>query len=79
MPTLACRISKSWTAGHSDTLSRLPAGGPNGGAGGFLLDPNVCDKPAKAAGAPWEIKAVRFPKMILEALLAIAHHRDGFR
>ncbi|ENS0609413.1 hypothetical protein ACEZDL_005638 [Klebsiella pneumoniae] len=39
----------------------------------------VCDKPAKAAGAAREIKALRFSKIVLEILFLIPYTLNEFR
>lgn len=44
-----------------------------------VLKTLVCDKPAKATGTAWKIKALRFSKIILEILFLIFYHLNEFR
>ncbi|WP_163545046.1 hypothetical protein, partial [Klebsiella pneumoniae] len=68
----------------TDYLQQCPValgGGEDRTAGHAVsfLKTLVCDKPAKAAGAAREIKALRFSKIVLEILFLIPYTLNEFR
>lgn len=50
-----------------------------GHAVSFFLKTFVCDERAKATGLTREIRALRFSKIVLEALFSMACCLNGFR